>query len=228
SLILFLCLACFFIPVNQKESLECQNTLAGKQSTVSFIKVAKRVAPKQTSEPEKKTEKKLEKKKEAIKKAPEKTAIAAPNAVIEEKKEEEIIEPTPATEEARNDSNTENSFIENGGENSNKNIENASSTIISNAKEYSSFKAYALKRIASKKIYPMAARAKNQEDNIKVKVVIGKDGKLKESKILNESKYSSLNEASLKAVQKAAPFKSLPDGIDEMELIFVMEFKLTS
>lgn len=228
--ILILCLICFFTPFSTRKVVENKSTIAEKQSTISFIKTAKKTVSKQVSEPIKKVaEKKIEKKKELIKPKPEKTAIAAPEAVIEKKNEEELEE-TPPTEEATDaisPSIAENTYSENEGDNSNEDVEN-NFISSSNEKEYSSFKAYALKRIASKKIYPMAARAKNQEDNIKVKVVIGKDGTLKESSIISESKYASLNEASLKAVQKASPFKKLPDGIDEMELIFVMEFKLTS
>ena len=54
--------------------------------------------------------------------------------------------------------------------------------------------------------YPSRAVSKNQQGTVRVAIQIGRSGELKSTQTTQESKYSSLNRAALKAVEKAAPF----------------------
>lgn len=76
--------------------------------------------------------------------------------------------------------------------------------------------------------YPSRAVSKNQEGTVRVALQIGRSGELQTVLTTQESKYSSLNRAALKAVQKAAPFPELPEAItaDSFELSIPITFRL--
>ena len=59
--------------------------------------------------------------------------------------------------------------------------------------------------------YPSRAISKNQQGTVRVAIKIGRSGELQSVLTTQESKYSSLNRAALKAVEKAAPFPTLPE-----------------
>ena len=76
--------------------------------------------------------------------------------------------------------------------------------------------------------YPSRAVSKNQQGTVRVAIKIGRSGELKNVLTTQESKYSSLNRAALKAVEKAAPFPTLTEQIsaDSFELSIPITFRL--
>jgi protein TonB len=76
--------------------------------------------------------------------------------------------------------------------------------------------------------YPSRAVSKNQQGTVRVAVKIGRSGELQSALTTQESRHSSLNKAALKAVEKAAPFPTLPEQItaDSFELSIPITFRL--
>ncbi|MDG1818648.1 MAG: TonB family protein [Porticoccaceae bacterium] len=76
--------------------------------------------------------------------------------------------------------------------------------------------------------YPSRAVSKNQQGTVRVAVQIGRSGELQSILTTQASKYSSLNRAALKAVEKAAPFPELPEQISAefFELSIPITFRL--
>lgn len=76
--------------------------------------------------------------------------------------------------------------------------------------------------------YPSRAVSKNQEGTVRVAIVIGRSGELQNVLTTQKSRHSSLNRAALKAVEKAAPFPTLPEQItaDAFELSIPITFRL--
>lgn len=95
-------------------------------------------------------------------------------------------------------------------------------------KAIAKYKQYAVSRIASNKSYPLASRAKSEEGAVRVFVVIGRDGSLRDAIITKACDFSTLNEAALRAVKKSAPFEKLGKEIDAETVSFecVMEFRI--
>ena len=89
-----------------------------------------------------------------------------------------------------------------------------------------SYKSYALSRIAGKKRYPAGARSRGQQGKVKLRIVIEPDGTLSEAGFVRESEFALLNEASLAAVRKSAPFKKMPHGMRRQEYVFVIDYSL--
>ena len=88
------------------------------------------------------------------------------------------------------------------------------------------YRQYVLQRIAAKKTYPRSARSKEQEGRVRLSITIQQDGSLGNLHVVEASPHSLLNEASLVAVQKAAPFKKMPAGMEELNLTFSMDYSL--
>ena len=76
--------------------------------------------------------------------------------------------------------------------------------------------------------YPSRAVSKNQQGTVRIAIQIGRSGELQSTQTTQESKYSSLNNAALKAVEKAAPFPELPEQISAefFELSIPITFRL--
>lgn len=76
--------------------------------------------------------------------------------------------------------------------------------------------------------YPSRAVSNNQQGTVRVAIEIGRSGELQNVLATQESRYSILNKAALKAVKKAAPFPALPDEItaDSFKLSIPITFKL--
>ena len=146
-----------------------------------------------------------------------------PTAELEEKSEEfeNQDETADSAEENFSESTEDSSQTESAGEFS-------ENPVISEEvqKATASYKSYALSRIASKKQYPASARAKGLEGKVRLSVVIHPDGSLAECSIISPCEHEILNEASLKAVKKSAPFKKMGAGMNAMTLTFVMDFSL--
>lgn len=88
------------------------------------------------------------------------------------------------------------------------------------------YRQYVLQRIAAKKTYPRSARSKEQEGRVRLSITIQQDGSLGNLHVVEASPHSLLNEASLVAVQKAAPFKKMPAGMESLSLTFSMDYSL--
>lgn len=88
------------------------------------------------------------------------------------------------------------------------------------------YRQYVLQRIAAKKTYPRSARSKEQEGRVRLSITIQQDGSLGNLHVVEASPHSLLNEASLVAVQKAAPFKKMPAGMEALSLTFSMDYSL--
>lgn len=89
-----------------------------------------------------------------------------------------------------------------------------------------SYKSYALSRIAGKKKYPYKARSLGQQGKVRMRIVIEPDGTLSEAGFVQESEFALLNEASLAAVRKSAPFKKMPHGMRRQEYVFAIDYSL--
>ena len=85
-----------------------------------------------------------------------------------------------------------------------------------------------LQKIYQNIVYPSRAVSKNQEGTVRVAMVIGRSGELKNVLATQESKHRILNRAALRAVKKAAPFPVLPEEIkaDVFELSVPITFQL--
>lgn len=148
--------------------------------------------------------------------------IKTPSDVIQASKEKEEV--LPEQEEQESDDELFDSGADFGGESDfYSSVEKSGAQI----KAEESYKAYALKRIASKKSYPLKARATGLEGSVKLHVVIGLEGELELAEITQPCQHELLNEAALLAVKNSAPFKKKPDTMERLELNFFMEFKLT-
>lgn len=90
------------------------------------------------------------------------------------------------------------------------------------------YRQYVLQRIAAKKTYPRSARSKEQEGRVRVSITLRQDGSLGQVQVIEASQHSLLNEASLVAVQKAAPFKKMPAGMESLSLTFSMDYSLAN
>ncbi len=70
-----------------------------------------------------------------------------------------------------------------------------------------------IKKIRSKTKYPQRALDRNQAGNVRVAVVVDRDGNLISSNIIESSRYELLNKEALEAIKRSAPFPKLPEAI---------------
>ncbi|MDE5898314.1 MAG: energy transducer TonB [Treponemataceae bacterium] len=88
------------------------------------------------------------------------------------------------------------------------------------------YRQYALGRIASKKAYPLQARAKGVEGRVRVRLEILPDGSVASVSVVEGSGSPLLDDACLAAVRKASPFKKMPPASSALTLVFAMDFTL--
>lgn len=90
------------------------------------------------------------------------------------------------------------------------------------------YRSNVMKLIYSRVVYPGRAIDRNQEGTVQVKVRLNKDGNLIEASLSEESEYSLLNRAALKAVEEAAPFPAAPEKLaeEEVELEIPIRFQI--
>lgn len=88
------------------------------------------------------------------------------------------------------------------------------------------FKGLIVQRITEKKIYPKAARKRNQEGFVTVNIVVLKSGELALAEIITPCSYKFLNEAALASVRAAAPFPLGDSAPDRIELTVTLEYRL--
>lgn len=70
-----------------------------------------------------------------------------------------------------------------------------------------------LKKINAAVRYPKKALERGQTGNVRVSVVINRQGDIVSTTILQASEVDSLNEGALEAINKVAPFPAMPDAI---------------
>lgn len=204
--------ALLFLQFPEIKSAHRQQTEAN--AAISNVTVIKKSRPvkKQT----KAAPKPVEKQKPLDTPVPEKSAIP-------EKTEEAELPPEDAAD-TEDDSAAE---AEDGAEDGESDAgDTAAANGIPDNAALSSYRAYVLGRIAAKKIYPAAARARGQEGTVELSVVLQPDGKVESVQVVASSASALLNEASIAAVRKAAPFKPLPDGLTALTLRFAMAYTL--
>ena len=76
--------------------------------------------------------------------------------------------------------------------------------------------------------YPSNAVKRNQQGSVRASVVIDRAGNLLGITLVEESDYSTLNRAVLKAINSAAPFPAIPASVKDetVEMIVPVAFKL--
>ncbi|OZY83964.1 hypothetical protein CBP51_19435 [Cellvibrio mixtus] len=70
-----------------------------------------------------------------------------------------------------------------------------------------------IKKIRAKTKYPQRALDRNQAGNVRVAVIVDRDGNLISSNIIESSQYDLLNKEALDAIKRSAPFPALPEAI---------------
>ncbi|MCK5235705.1 MAG: TonB family protein [Deltaproteobacteria bacterium] len=85
--------------------------------------------------------------------------------------------------------------------------------ISGNADEMRLFKAMVRSRIEEKVFYPRWARKNEYEGTVGVSFKVMSDGTVSEVKVIRPCHFDILNKAACKAVEKAAPFTSVPGGL---------------
>lgn len=72
--------------------------------------------------------------------------------------------------------------------------------------------------INQQKSYPRISRINREEGIVRVKITINRSGQVNSHFINQSSTYERLNEASLEAIQRAAPFPSLPASYNASQI----------
>lgn len=138
--------------------------------------------------------------------------------------EKSIPSENPASKQ-KEDIPEENEPTEENTENTDNGVSDTEKTAVEKAT--STYKEYVLSRIASKKTYPIAARAKGMEGRVKIHLTVSPAGELTVLEIKQECSYGILNEAALSAVKKAAPFKKMPKELTtSLDFVFAMDYLL--
>ena len=85
-----------------------------------------------------------------------------------------------------------------------------------------------VQKIFKKITYPGRAIDRGQEGTVRMEVLINKQGVIEKVTVTQKSRYSALNKAAVRAVERAAPFPNIPDAInvDFFELTVPITFKL--
>ncbi len=76
-------------------------------------------------------------------------------------------------------------------------------------------------RIDRAKRYPLMARKSGMEGSVAIQFRIAPSGALEESRILRSSGSRALDRAALKALKRASPFATFPDGLEENQVFEV-------
>lgn len=93
------------------------------------------------------------------------------------------------------------------------NSQDSDSTNSGSAKVKMSYEQYLISYINRYKTYPRIAERLKQQGIVVPKLVISKDGKLKEVLIEKSSGFSSLDQGTINLIKSLAPFKPLPETL---------------
>lgn len=85
----------------------------------------------------------------------------------------------------------------------------------------------AIKKIRSKTKYPQRALERSHAGNVRVAVVIDRQGSILSTNILESSKHELLNKEALEAIKRSAPFPALPDTISGPRFEFTVPMRWT-
>jgi len=85
----------------------------------------------------------------------------------------------------------------------------------------------AIKKIRSKTKYPQRALDRSQAGNVRVSVVIDREGNILNSNLLESSKFDLLNKEALDAVKRSAPFPVLPEEVSGARFEFTVPIRWT-
>lgn len=90
------------------------------------------------------------------------------------------------------------------------------------------YQAQVARRIHSVKRYPFEARRNREEGKVRVRFVITGGGGVEALEVIASSGYSSLDQAALDAINRAAPFPPLPaeTGLSELVIVAPITFSL--
>ncbi|MBX9766079.1 MAG: TonB family protein, partial [Bdellovibrionales bacterium] len=85
-----------------------------------------------------------------------------------------------------------------------------------------------LRLIHQKKVYPRMAQKMGHTGKIRVRLRIGRDGSVLQSEVVEESRYSTLNEAAKKLLNELGQLKPFPAEVPEKFWVFhvPIEYKL--
>lgn len=81
-----------------------------------------------------------------------------------------------------------------------------------------------LRGIQSQTEYPRRALQRNQEGEVRVSVIINREGRVISIEVLEESRHGLLNRAALDAIERAAPFPEVPSAIQGRYYEFAVPF----
>lgn len=85
----------------------------------------------------------------------------------------------------------------------------------------------AIREIRKKTRYPQRALSRNQEGSVRVAVVINRSGNILSARLIESSSSDVLNREAIAAVERAAPFPSLPDSITGEQFEFSVPIRWT-
>lgn len=85
----------------------------------------------------------------------------------------------------------------------------------------------AIKKIRSKTKYPPRALDRGQAGNVRVAVVIDRQGNILSTNILESSSHELLNKEALEAIKRSSPFTVLPDAISGARFEFTVPMRWT-
>lgn len=85
----------------------------------------------------------------------------------------------------------------------------------------------AIKKIRSKTKYPQRALDRGQAGNVRVAVVIDRQGEILSTNILERSQHELLNKEAVEAVKRSAPFPALPDAVSGARFEFTVPMRWT-
>lgn len=82
-----------------------------------------------------------------------------------------------------------------------------------------------IKKIRTKTRYPQRALDRNQAGNVRVAIVVDRNGNLIDSNIIESSQYELLNKEALEAIKRSSPFPALPDSITGTRFEFTVPMR---
>lgn len=85
----------------------------------------------------------------------------------------------------------------------------------------------AIKKIRNKTKYPQRALDRDQAGNVRVAVIIDRQGNILSTNILESSKFEMLNKEALDAIKRSAPFTELPAEIAGARFEFTVPMRWT-
>lgn len=85
----------------------------------------------------------------------------------------------------------------------------------------------AIKKIRSKTKYPQRALDRGQSGNVRVAVIVDRQGNILSTNVLERSTHELLNKEALEAIKRSAPFPALPEGITGARFEFTVPMRWT-